>query len=245
MSGLDVEIVFWLENLSTLDAALIAGVVSGLIIIFSQWYFRRIIHNFKADVERYSRLDKVAKGDWPEHIRQSARNKLRKKSTKDIVQTVLMFLFWGGLIFLSYNKYSSWSEKNDEEIRKLLVEKIERIESHKSSLNLRTLKTPVSVIEAAEANEIEIYKWEYICSRRAENEGNIKGYDDIDRISIISNSFEACMLEQGWLTEQCPENENDCIKLLYFENECTFLTRKWLEDQSAVSDSLLNHFCDI
>lgn len=245
MSGLDVEIVFWFRNLSALDAALIAGVVSGLIIVFSQWYFRRIIHNFKVDVERYRRLDKVAKGDWPEHIRQSARNKLRRKNTKDILQTVLMFLFWGGLIFLSYKIYSSWSVKHDEEMRKMRMEEIERIESQKSSLNLRTLKTPVSAIEASKANEIEINEWELICSFRAKNEGNIKGYDDIDRISIISNSYRACMLEQGWLTEPCTENGNDCFNILYVENKCTFFTRIWLEDQSAVSESLLNHFCEI
>ena len=70
MADLDLEIYYWLKNLSTLHAAVIGGIVSGLVIVFCQWFFRWQFQNIKVDVETHNRLLSVAKGEWQENIRQ-------------------------------------------------------------------------------------------------------------------------------------------------------------------------------
>ena len=50
MAGLDLEIYYWLKNLSALHAAVIGGIVSGLVIVFCQWFFRWQFQNIKVDV---------------------------------------------------------------------------------------------------------------------------------------------------------------------------------------------------
>ena len=234
MSGLDL--FYWLKDISHLEAAVIGGVVSGIIIVFCQWYFGRIIRDFKKDTEEAKRLYAVAKGDWPEHIQRAARNKLRNKNVKEVMKTVLSLLLFIGIALPIYLIYSGWSEKNDEEIRKGRLDHIEHIDDFKSLLKLRTIKTTLLGKEATIADEIMIIRWESMCSMRAHIEGNSKGRNDGERILIIRNSYRACMLERGWYTEACEDNEKECVEIPFSESICTSFTKQWLEDPSAVHE---------
>ena len=238
MSGWDIGLYYWLKNMSLLEAGVIGGIISGLIIFLCQWHFGRIIHEAKKDTEEGKRLHAVAQGDWPEHIRRAAKNKLRNKNVKIIRKAVLSFLLFIGIVLLPiYLMYSGWSEMHDEEIRKGRLEHIEHIDTLKSLLRLRTIKTTISGDEATIIDELMINRWELMCLMRAQNEGNYKGRYDGDRISIIGNSYQACMLERGWYTEPCKDNEKECVEIPFSESICTSSIREWLEDPSAVHES--------
>ena len=237
MSGFDVELYYWLKNISPLEAAVIGVIISGLIIVFIQWLFRWHIQREKVSLNEVKRLNERIQGDWPEQIRQSARSKVRKWWKKQIIEIVLIFLIFWGVAFSSYLMYSSWSDKNDEEIRKGRLKHIEQLDDFKSILKLRTIKTTILGKEATKADELMIMRWELMCSTRAQNEGSYQGRNDSDRILIIHNSYQACMLERGWYTELCVENEKECVEIPFGESVCTSFTRESLEDPSAVHDS--------
>ena len=237
MSGLDLDLYYWLKSISPLEAAVIGGVISGTIIVLCQWHFGRIIHDAKKDTEESKRLHAVAEGDWPEHIRRAAKNKLRNKTVKAIRATVLSSLLFIGVVLPIYLIYSDWSEKTDEEILKGRLDHIEHIDDFKSLLKLRTIKTTILGKEATIADELMINRWELTCSMLAQNEGNYNGRNDRDRIFIINNSYQACMLERGWYTELCVDNGKECIDIPFSESICTSYTRKWLEDPTTVHDS--------
>ena len=234
MSGLDLY--YWLKDISHVEAAVIGGVISGIIIVFCQWYFRWAIRDFKKDTEKAKRLHAIATGEWPEHIQRAARTKLRNKTVKEIMKTVLSLLLFIGIAIPIYLIYSDWSEKNDEEIRKGRLEHIEHLDDFKSLLKLRTIRTTISGKEATIADELMIIRWESMCSIRARIEGDYKGRHDSDRILITRDSYRACMLERGWDTEPCEDNEKECVEVPFSESVCTSFTRKWLEDPSTVHE---------
>ena len=237
MSGWDLGFYYWLKNMSLLEAGVAGGVISGLIILLCQWQFGRIIHDAKKDTGEDKRLYAVTQGDWPEHIRLAAKNKLRNKNVKIIRKAVLSLLLFMVVLVPIYLIYSDWSEKNDEEIRKGRLEHMEHIDDFKSLLKLRTIKTTILGKEATIADELMIIRWESMCSMRAQIEGNYKGHNDGDRILIIRNSYQACMLERGWYTELCEDNEKECIEIPFSESLCTSYTREWLEDPSTVHEA--------
>lgn len=237
MSGWDIGLHYWLKNMSLLEAGVAGGIISGLIILLFQWQFGGKIHDAKIEAERSKRLYAVAKGDWPEHIRQEAKNKLRNKNLKVIRETVLSFLLFVGIVLLPiYLMYSYWSEKHDEEIRKGRLEHIEHLDDFKGLLKLRTIKTTILGKKATIADELMIIRWESMCSMRAQIEGEYKGRNDGDRIFIIRNSYRACMLERGWDTEPCEDNEKECVEIPFSESLCTTYIREWLEDPTAVHE---------
>ena len=81
----------------------------------------------------------------------------------------------------------------------------------------------------AEKEETAIARWEFVCSRRAEIEGEYKAQNDRDKIGIMSRSYQACMLEQGWLARQCSTSEQGCVEIAYTESTCIRRIREWLE----------------
>lgn len=91
---------------------------------------------------------------------------------------------------------------------------------------------------ASEKEEALITRWELICSNRAEIEGEYKAQDDAGKISIMSKSYQACMLEQGWFTQQCTASEQGCVKITYIESACTKYIRKWLEGRADPSEHI-------
>ena len=90
----------------------------------------------------------------------------------------------------------------------------------------------------AEKEEASIARWELICSRRAEIEGEYKAQNDMGKISIMSRSYQACLLEQGWFTRQCSTSEQGCVEIAYTESTCIRRIREWLEQGGDPSNIL-------
>ena len=111
------------------------------------------------------------------------------------------------------------------------------MDESKEDLRLKTIKEPIDV----GAKDKDITRWELICSLRAKIEGDYKGQTDFRKIKIISNSYNACMLEQGWLTEQCAPNEQGCVdlNLVYTEGICIGQLREWLNGNDDIDEDFL------
>ena len=96
-----------------------------------------------------------------------------------------------------------------------------RLKTDPENISIRCLET--------EAEETMILRWELICSWRAQIEGQYKAQNDMEKIVIMSQSYQACMLEQGWFTQQCTTSEQGCKEIPYAEGICTRRVREWLE----------------
>ena len=81
---------------------------------------------------------------------------------------------------------------------------------------------------ASEPEETIVARWEFICSWRAEIEGEYKAKNDSDKIEIMFKSYKACMLEQGFFAQQCTASEQGCAEIAYTESACIRRIREWL-----------------
>lgn len=73
------------------------------------------------------------------------------------------------------------------------------------------------------------------CNKRAslyESEKWYEGYSEFDRLNGTILTYKSCMLEDGWITTECKEDEkkeDKCIKIDFRESNCLQKTRKWLD----------------
>ena len=93
-----------------------------------------------------------------------------------------------------------------------------------------------------EPEEGMIMRWESICRDKAYIEGidrAIPMHMESSKITAIVRSYDACMREQGWHTQECAPTEEGCVKLPYFEGACTGQIRDWLEGNVSSYDAFL------
>ena len=96
----------------------------------------------------------------------------------------------------------------------------------------------IQCLEAPE--EVMIARWESICRDRAYIEGIDKAmHMESLKITATIRSYDACMREQGWLTQECTPTEQGCVDLPYIEGPCTGHIRDWLEGNVSSYDSFL------
>ena len=85
-----------------------------------------------------------------------------------------------------------------------------------------------------------IRRWESICRDKAYIEGIDKAvHIETLKITTIVRSYDACMGEQGWLTQECAPTEEGCVELPYIEGPCIGQIRDWLEGNVSSYDSFL------
>ena len=93
-----------------------------------------------------------------------------------------------------------------------------------------------------EPEEAMIGRWELICADKAYIEGidrAIPMYMESSKITAIVRSYDACMREQGWSTQECAPTEEGCVELPYIEGACSRQIRDWLEGNVSSFDSFL------
>ena len=177
----------------------------------------------------------------PDGIKLRASAKFKKWVRGEILQIIGWF---GALvaICLLWWWLSIWFEKQNWELRNERVQMIDRV---KKTMYLKTIREPKNptCIEGKGKNidelnsciqqneqEISINRQEYICNLRAMLESRKNGVHEIDSMQIAMTSYQVCMLEGGWFTEQCARKEQNCVEIMYKESICTLMTREWLKN---------------
>ena len=151
------------------------------------------------------------------------------------------------LVFVAHNS----TEESDANFKSAMRTYVEDFDVYSSSLWQSTSPTVEQVLFCDEvSNEL---KAEFNCEnnvpresrqRVAELRCNIKaslyerekwyeGYSEYDRLSGTINAYKLCMLEDGWITTVCMEDERkekSCTKINFRESLCLQETRKWLDD---------------
>ena len=186
------------------------------------------------------RLEKKFTGNLPKGVQQIAKRKKLKLKFKGYMSYVplpiVFFLFLSMIMIMGYvieNKYKS-----------SLPFTIRAIDNKKKGLKQKTIRCSTrDLCKDGSANELEnihccdaeqeekmINKWEDICKTKAEVEYLDKTMiSDLHRIDLLSSVYRTCMLEQGWTTQECTDNEQGCVQLVYLEGPCTRRDRESVE----------------
>ena len=94
--------------------------------------------------------------------------------------------------------------------------------------------------ETADTDAYLALRAELICTLRAQIEsGQGAWVFEVERMSLMATSYQACMLEKGFDMERCSPEEPDCKELSYQESVCMSLTRKWLTGE--VTHNTIKH----
>ena len=308
------KIVTWL-NIFTLMPPLFAATVSIIIGAIIIWLFKRLYRK-EEESAKEAELDlHLTKGNWPEEIKKSARDRLIKRSIKQLVSFGLWIMAFV-ILYLVFSKINSYLDANN---RITIQENINYIDKAKKSLKRKTIRNPIRTVcldgpiknierlrseticelEAGNASgmfvnattyelcmmkrgwfvrecqegdkdcvalrtgccdevlmktkpefesiqcleepeEAMIMRWESICRDKAYIEGIDKAmHMETFKITAIVRSYDACMREQGWSTQECTPTEQECVELPYIEGACTGQIRDWLEGNVSSFDSFL------
>ena len=311
------KIVSWL-NIFTLMPPLYAATVSIIIGAIIIWSFKRLYRKEKESAKKAELDLHITKGNWPKDTKESARDRLKKRSKKQLVSFGLWIIAFV-ILFLVFSIINSYLDANN---RTTIQENISYIDKAKQSLKRKTIRNPIRTVcidgpikdiervrsekicelEAAgntsgmfvnvktyqlcmmkrgwfvrECQEGEkdcvalrtgsgccdevllktkpeyrsiqcletpeegmIMRWESICRDKAYIEGIDKAmHMETFKITAIIRTYDACMGEQGWLTQECTPTEQDCVELPYIEGACTGKIRDWLEGNVSSFDSFL------
>lgn len=197
----------------------------------------------------------------PDEIRQEARIKLRRiMSKRTIVSSIPLML-----IVLTFMLPFKVAEEVESEAWKERFSLVRNITRAKTLLHFRTIVSPdrlgssgshdsvtkrlneqlnhtaevtgESKFKAISDEQATAIRYsESICKSRAYVESEGTNSSDVRRIIVASSTYRACMLEEGWLIEECGAGEQDCIELLYLETTCALMLREWLVQGGDDSD---------
>lgn len=314
INSLLAKIVSWL-NIFTLMPPLVAATASIIIGAIIIWFFRRLYQKDKESAKQVELDLHLTKGNWPKETKQSARDRLSKRLTKQLVSISLWVIAFV-ILFLAFSKINNYLDANN---RITIQENINYIDKAKKSLKRKTIRNPfrtvcidgpikdiervrsenICELEAGntsgmfvnvktyqlcmmkrgwsvreceegdkdcvalrtgccdevlmkttpeyrsiqcleESEEVMISRWESICRDKAYIEGIDKAmHMETFKITAIVRSYDACMREQGWLTQECTPTEEGCVELPYIEGPCTGRNREWLEGNVSSYDSFL------
>ncbi len=240
-----VQINEWIKILEPVGG-LILGVVGGLMILvlwhkLKPWLELRDRKTIEKK-QRIKELKQILKGDRSNEARKKASTEFWKLVVVDGVQIfILIFVFV--LIIVLISKANKYFENDLWETRNQMVQMIDEF---KHDLYLRTVREPLNPNCVGENNlnfhendqcsqywerEHDILNRQLLCQLKASLESYKykNATDDISRIKITKITYQVCMMEEGWFTEQCFKDVKDCVELWYAESTCIALKRDWLK----------------
>ena len=235
----------WEDDLRLLGSISV-GIIIGLIIVvlgpnLGRWK-RAVVSRSKIGKEEFRELLRTAGKDQPNEIRRRAQLALIKLVAKEMTFVVLMLTaivygFW----FLHHSK--------DQALKSRWTQQIEILDGQKKRLALKTIREPDSPIceksESPDEDELRrcvqyhtdtsaILRQQLLCGKRARIQAAQTMRDDVTRLYVTLASYELCMLEAGWWTEECERGEEGCAEIPFIESPCTLQARAWLKGEGTV-----------
>ena len=245
-----IQIKEWIKILEPVGSLTLV-IFSGLMILIL-WHRLKPWLEFqdRKTVEKKQRIEKLK-----QNLKEARSDETRKKASTEFwklvavdgIQIVLLIIVFV-LIIVLFPKAIKYFENNFENnLWETKNEMVQMIDESKHRLYLRTVREPLDPICVGEKKrsiqendqciqywerENEILNRQSLCRLKAllESFKYQNTIDDITNITITNFTYQVCMMEEGWHTEQCSEEEKDCVELQYAESTCTGLTRDWLND---------------
>lgn len=202
IESLPANIGSWLNIfISILQPPLVtatASIILGAIII---WLFRRRYRKDKESAKEAELDLHLIKGNWPEEIKQAARDRLSKRITKQLL-TFGSWIIVSAILFLGFSKLFSYQGAKS---RISAQERINYIDKTKKSLKRKTIRNPIrTVCVDGPIKDIERVRSEIICELEA---GNTSG------MFVNVTTYQLCMMKRGWSVRECQEGDKGCVAL--------------------------------